>query len=432
LGTATVNVTVNSLSSVSLSDVNLCNSPVSIGTSPVAGNTYSWSPVTGLSDAFIANPTSSTVATTTYTLTITDANGCQADFDQTVNVLAPSIEAGNDLTICEGDKVTIGALPSEAGAIYSWTPTTGLTDPTSAQTTAEPTVTTTYILTASIGGCTSTDSLTITVTPAPLGVEDLEPFAIICENDCQTIGIAAFGDYQYEWLPASVVSSPNSSMTEICPSENTALSLRVTDPNSGCSVTQDIDVYITTGGDCPVICNVSLTAISSNPTTCSGTDGSISLTLTNVPDGTYTIDYMDTIPSTQTFTNVSVSSGTATISGLSEGTYNDLTITVNGCTSTEDVDIVLTEPIAPVLTIDGATCDAGGPTYTIDFTSDGTVTSTAGTVSGNQVIDIPAGTDVTITATLNGCTTEETVVSPDCGPNCPPTRCARVTLRKTQ
>ena len=52
---------------------------------------------------------------------------------------------------------------------------------------------------------------------------------------------------------------------------------------------------------------------------------------------------MDATPAAQTFTNVAVAGGSATISGLSAGTYNDLSITHLGCTSTEDVDILLTE-----------------------------------------------------------------------------------------
>jgi hypothetical protein len=52
---------------------------------------------------------------------------------------------------------------------------------------------------------------------------------------------------------------------------------------------------------------------------------------------------MDAVPSAQSFTNVSVAGGLATITGLTAGTYNDLTITSLACASTEDVDIVLTE-----------------------------------------------------------------------------------------
>jgi len=65
------------------SDISLCiNSGTGnqIGSASVAGNTYSWNPATGLNDATISNPTVSTAAagTTQYTVTVTNALGCQA------------------------------------------------------------------------------------------------------------------------------------------------------------------------------------------------------------------------------------------------------------------------------------------------------------------------------------------------------------------
>ncbi len=49
---------------------------VPLGAPPIAGNQYSWSPVTGLSDPLIANPIASPQQTTEYTLTVTNAMGC--------------------------------------------------------------------------------------------------------------------------------------------------------------------------------------------------------------------------------------------------------------------------------------------------------------------------------------------------------------------
>jgi len=64
---------------------------VLIGGSPSATNgtapyTYSWSPVIGLSDASIANPTASPAATTPYSLIVTDFNGCTHNDFVTVTV----------------------------------------------------------------------------------------------------------------------------------------------------------------------------------------------------------------------------------------------------------------------------------------------------------------------------------------------------------
>ncbi|MGB1204089.1 MAG: SdrD B-like domain-containing protein [Chitinophagales bacterium] len=94
-----------------------------------------------------------------------------------------------------------------------------------------------------------------------------------------------------------------------------------------------------------------------------------------------------------------------------------------------DEILVIVKP-NPTLTIDNISCDAGNATYTIDFTSDGTVTSDVGTISGNQVIDIPVGSDATITANLDNCPQTQTVVSPTCQPECPPSKCPEIIITK--
>lgn len=64
---------------------------VALGWSPTASGgtppyTYSWSPAAGLNSTTIANPTASPGQTTTYTVTVTDANGCQSTSTVTVTV----------------------------------------------------------------------------------------------------------------------------------------------------------------------------------------------------------------------------------------------------------------------------------------------------------------------------------------------------------
>ena len=72
----------------------------------------------------------------------------------------------------------------------------------------------------------------------------------------------------------------------------------------------------------------------------------------------------------------------------------------------------------PTLTTNETTCSVDLLTYTINFTSSGTVTSSSGTVSGNTVINIPAGLDAQLTVTSSaGCAVTKIVNSPTC--NCP-------------
>ena len=61
---------------------------VQIGSTPVLGYTYAWSPETGLTDAAIANPLASPTATTTFTVTVTNG-ACQA-FDEVLVTFIPT------------------------------------------------------------------------------------------------------------------------------------------------------------------------------------------------------------------------------------------------------------------------------------------------------------------------------------------------------
>lgn len=108
--------------------------------------------------------------------------------------------------------------------------------------------------------------------------------------------------------------------------------------------------------------------------------------------------------------NVVTISGSPTVSG----TFNYTVTLIGGCgdiSASGEIDITET----PNLTISQISCDDNLTTYTVDFTNTiGDVTSTDGTIDGNSIIDIPVGTNITITADNNGCTDEATVNSPNC------------------
>ncbi len=166
---------------------------------------------------------------------------------------------------------------------------------------------------------------------------------------------------------------------------------------------------------------------STDPTTCMGADGTITLTTSNLPDGTYTVDYEDATPSAQTATMVVVGD-VGTISGLASGTYNNITVTNVGCTSVEDVDVQLTDPPLPTLVlsantgpttcsgIDGSitltTSNLPDGSYTVAY-EDGTGTpqTTTMVVSGNSgvISNLPAGDYNNITVTHLNCTSIDDV-----------------------
>jgi subtilisin-like proprotein convertase family protein len=147
-----------------------------VATGAIAGATYSWTPTTGLSSATVANPTiANLTATTTYTVTVTNPNGCQASSSVvlTSSCDALIVNAGADRDVLSGSDVSFtGTVTGATGALtYAWTPSAGLTNAN----TLTPTfpnfvVPTTFTLTVTDAGtgCVKTDDIVIGIA-APSG-----------------------------------------------------------------------------------------------------------------------------------------------------------------------------------------------------------------------------------------------------------------------
>jgi gliding motility-associated-like protein len=75
------------------------------------GMQYAWYPQTYISNPFISNPTVYPPETTTYTVLVTDENGCSVTEQSTVVVFPlPAVSAGNTQAIYWGEDVTINGL----------------------------------------------------------------------------------------------------------------------------------------------------------------------------------------------------------------------------------------------------------------------------------------------------------------------------------
>lgn len=228
---------------------------VQIGSAPIAGHTYSWSPTTALSNPTIANPMANPSVTTTYTLTETDANGNQL-IDQvtvTVNNTPPVSNAGPDVTktcIQNPTGAVIGAAAA-AGNTYAWSPTTGLSSSTVANPTANPLFTTTYtVTTTNAVGCTSTDQVIVTVnTFQPTANAGLD-FTKTCISNVNgsAIGATSVTGNTYAWTPATGLSSASVSNPTANPSTTTNYTLTVTNNSSGCTATDQVLVTVNNQG----------------------------------------------------------------------------------------------------------------------------------------------------------------------------------------
>lgn len=136
---------------------------------PTNGNTYRWYTTPAGGNMVFEGPVFTTPALTqpaTYYVEAVNSNDCASSTRTaaTVSVITPEADAGEDVTIIQGQTVE---LRGTGGETYLWEPAEGLSDPNVARPIASPEVTTTYTLTVTTAeGCVATDEVTVTVTPA--------------------------------------------------------------------------------------------------------------------------------------------------------------------------------------------------------------------------------------------------------------------------
>ncbi|MCB0760177.1 MAG: hypothetical protein KDC12_01550 [Flavobacteriales bacterium] len=162
--------------------------------SATGGGSIAWDNGLGSGNTFTVSPTEST----TYTATVTDGNGCTAEEEVMVNVYAYAVaDAGDDITVCEGVEVV---LDGSGEGDLSWDNDAGA----GANPTITATETTTYTLTASNpAGCDASDSMTLTVNPAPDVAVDND-FAV-CTGT--SITLTAMGANTYIWYPSETAGA---------------------------------------------------------------------------------------------------------------------------------------------------------------------------------------------------------------------------------
>ena len=256
-------VSINSLPDADAgSDAVICNGE-SYSLNASGGISYQWVPSTGLNNPNIANPISQPNNTITYTVFVTDINGCTNTDQITLTILnKPTANAGNDHNTCIGQSVVLNA---SGGALYTWSPSTGLNADDVQSPIASPNVTTLYTLTVtSANGCTSTDIVTVNVGNCPENCDDgfdndgdglvdcddpdcgpLNPYASPDQSIClgSSTMLNASGGETYLWSPTNTLSDPTIPNPIAVPLANTVYTVTITD-NNGCTVIDQIEIFI--------------------------------------------------------------------------------------------------------------------------------------------------------------------------------------------
>jgi gliding motility-associated-like protein len=137
-------------------------------TAPFGYQGYTWynnnfSQILGSSQSIFFNPPPPVGTVIAVQVVPYNGYGClDTLYARLVDTLTVISNAGKDTLSCNANPVPIGVNP-KPGLVYSWNPSTGLTDPNIANPRAGPNTTTTYVLTTSSagGGCPDTDTVVV-------------------------------------------------------------------------------------------------------------------------------------------------------------------------------------------------------------------------------------------------------------------------------
>ena len=268
--TVKVNTKPTANAGADLNIVSCAKSCITIGGSPTASGgaapyIYSWSPSLNIDSTSVANPTLCNLKViSTYTVTITDANGCSASDAMLAQPITSDLtaDAGPDRSICAGQNncITIGGTPSVLGgtAPYAvrWSPATNFCNATNIPNPqVNPVNTTNYtILVTDAKGCISRDTVSIYANPAVTAV--VRPDTSVCAGatailgGSPTTGSGGTPPYFYSWSPTIGISSSTTSNPTLSTLVTTTYCVTVTD-TVGCSTSacQAVIVHATLTAD---------------------------------------------------------------------------------------------------------------------------------------------------------------------------------------
>jgi gliding motility-associated-like protein len=184
----------------------------------------------------------------TVRLTVYDSTSCQqsVSFTDTVHVSGlPRAAAGPDKTICPGFSTTLTVASPDPRATYTWSPSTGLNTTTGRTVTANPTVTTQYVVRVNIPSalnCIGYDTVIVNVR-APLAVT-AGPDREVCPGSSTTLTAPDFGpNATYTWSPATGLSSTNGASVTATPTATTRYTVVATDA-AGCSGQATVELRV--------------------------------------------------------------------------------------------------------------------------------------------------------------------------------------------
>lgn len=236
-GTFTINsfVTVNAIPNLNAgASATICLGS-NVQLQATGGSTYVWSPSAGLSNSTVANPIANPSSTTLYSVT-TISNGCSATDTLLITVNSAFVNAGSDISVCDGGSVNLNATGE---GTYLWSPSAGLSDATIANPIANPISTTIYSVLVTNNGCTATDEVVVSINSINANAgQDIS----ICSGTPGTLN--ASGGNEYFWSPSIGLSNATIANPIANPPQTTTYQVLVLNSTNGCSAIDSITVTV--------------------------------------------------------------------------------------------------------------------------------------------------------------------------------------------
>jgi hypothetical protein len=327
------------------------------------------------------------VSAGTHSVVIRD-NTSKPEAERCSNTKTPSVDAPAAVTADAGTDFTktcstnpngkqIGET-SVSGFTYSWAPTTGLSNASISNPTANPTSTTTYTVTKTNGttGCFSTDEVIVTVDlTAPTPGISVNRSTVTCTNPSATL--TASGGASYLWSTGETTTS-----ITVSPTSNTTYSVTATGAN-GCTASTNQLITVDKAAPTP--------GISVNRSTVTCTNPSATLTASGG------VSYLWSTGATTTSITVSPTSNT---------TYSVTATGANGCTASTN-QLITVDKAAPTpgISVNRSTVTCTNPSATLTASGGASYLWSTGETTTSITVSPTSNTTYSVTATgANGCT----------------------------
>lgn len=237
-----IDVHAKPVAAVTASSNKLCQgSAVTLSAS--GGNIYKWSPPEGLDNTGNASVSASPANTTTYVVTVTDANGCSGGDSVDIKVIPPfPLQVKEEEAICSGQSVV---LVASGAATYQWiNNTTGLNNTAIPNPAATPSATTTYTVTGTDADKCFTDTAEVKVVVNKLPVADAGVGSVILTGTSYQLRPSASSDVvKWSWSPPGSLSCSDCMFPIASPLVPQVYALMVTNA-AGCTASDTVSVRL--------------------------------------------------------------------------------------------------------------------------------------------------------------------------------------------